>query len=320
MQNTEIEGKVEYDLKDINLESGIYDFTKPIAEYLITKKPLTDEQTNVLRTFEPKYSFEEDIRKRGREKIIEEFNEANRYFNFEEAKRAVKEGLYLTQKINPDIKIETFPIIFLFNPKYGDAKALHGQGCAININALKENNLTNDTPHQKIVSYIAHESTHIFLKQLGKKPPSFSIRKDPLKKGIYEFLWEEGLTTYVEPTHYRHHYTIIEDAEFWIKTINDWLDTNDPKAKEDLLNKCVQSPSTILWFNDMFKDREIPTFKNVSEKELDSIFLRMLTEGNGPAYHIGSYLWEKQIVKGKNLKDLVMAGSERMGEWIKEIE
>jgi len=306
------------DLKEIHLKPDIYDFTDPIREYLINNTPLTGEQVNVLRTFKESSSLEDYIKERGREVILNEFNEASSYFNFEEAKVAVREGLSLAQKINPDVKIEAFPVIFLFNPKYGDATALHGQGCAINIKALKDSKYSKGSPYEKIVSFVAHESTHLFLKQLDKKPPPFYLNKDPLENGMYKFLWEEGLTTYIEPLHYRHHEVIVEDADFWINIINDWLKTNDINLKTDLLNKCIQRPSGISWFKDMHKEKELPSFKNLNENQLDSIFLRMLREANGPGYHIGSYLWEKQIKEGKNLKDLVMAGSESMEDWIKE--
>jgi len=206
----------------------------------------------------------------------------------------------------------------LFMPRYGDAKALHGQGCAININALKPTKVSNESPYQKILSYVAHESTHLFLQQLGKKPAPFSIRNDPLDKGIYDFLWEEGLTTYIEPSHYRHHDIFIRDAKFWVDTIQDWLKAEDSVTKEKLLRSCTRRESTISWFQDMSNSNEPPNLEGLNEKELDIMFLRMLTEMNGPGYHVGSYLWKKQVEKGRDLKELVMSGSDEMKKWIRE--
>jgi hypothetical protein len=306
------------DSLDLNLESKIYDFTQPTREYLVNDVPLSEEHQQVLRLFERRHTIDEVVEERGRDRVLEELDEASKYFDFTQAQKAVKEGLSLAQKINPDVTIKAFPIVFLFMPRYGDAKALHGQGCAININALKPTKVSNDTSYQKIVSYVAHESTHLFLKQLDKKTPPFSIRTDPLDKGIYDFLWEEGLTTYIEPTHYRHHEGFVQDAKFWINTVESWLKAENALVKERILKDCTKREATISWFEDMSSSKEAPNLDGLNEQELDVMFLRMLTEMNGPAYHVGSYLWKKQIDKGKELKDLVMLGSGEMKKWIQE--
>jgi hypothetical protein len=306
------------DYLDLNLEPRIYDFTQQTREYLVNDVPLSEEHQQVLRLFERRHTIGEVVEERGRDRVVEELDEASKYFDFTQAQQAVKEGLSLAQKINPDVPIKAFPIVFLFMPRYGDAKALHGQGCAININALKPTKVSNDTSYQKIVSYVAHESTHLFLKQLDKKTPPFSIRTDPLDKGIYDFLWEEGLTTYVEPTHYRHHEGFVQDAKFWINTVESWLKAENALVKERILKDCTKREATISWFEDMSSSKEAPNLDGLNEQELDLMFLRMLTEMNGPAYHVGSYLWKKQIDKGKALKDLVMLGSGEMKKWIQE--
>ncbi len=306
------------DSLDLNLEPKIYDFTQPTREYLVNDTPLSEEHEKVLRLFEGRHTIDDVIEERGRDRVIKELEEASKYFDFAQAQEAVKEGLSLAQRINPDVAIELFPIVFLFMPRYGDAKALHGQGCAININALKPTKVSNDTPYQKIISYVAHESTHLFLKQLDKKTPPFSIRTDPLEKGIYDFLWEEGLTTYIEPTHYRHHEAFVQDAKFWIGTIQGWLKAGDSMTKEKILKDCTERESTITWFEDMSSSGKVPNLDRLNEEELDLMFLRMLTEMNGPAYHVGSYLWQKQVEKGNELKDLVMSGSDEMKKWIQE--
>lgn len=306
------------DYLDLNLEPRIYDFTQQTREYLVNDVPLSEEHQQVLRLFERRHTIDEVVEERGRDRVVEELDEASKYFDFTQAQQAVKEGLSLAQKINPDVPIKAFPIVFLFMPRYGDAKALHGQGCAININALKPTKVSDASSYQKIVSYVAHESTHLFLKQLDKKTPPFSIRTDPLDKGIYDFLWEEGLTTYVEPTHYRHHEGFVQDAKFWINTVESWLKAENALVKERILKDCTKREATISWFEDMSSSKEAPNLDGLNEQELDLMFLRMLTEMNGPAYHVGSYLWKKQIDKGKELKDLVMLGSGEMKKWIQE--
>ena len=310
--------KRERDLLDLNLEPGIYDFTQSTRDYLVDGIPLSDEHEKVLKLFERRHTIDEIVEERGKERVIKDLDEASKYFDFTQAQEAVKEGLSLAQKINPDVQIKPFPIVFLFMPRYGDAKALNGQGCAINIKALKPTKISNDTSYQKIVSFVAHESTHVFLEQLGKKTPPFNIRKDPLDKGIYNFLWEEGLTTHIEPTHYRHHDRFVQDSKFWIDTIQGWLKADGSTTKEKILKDCTKRETTISWFKDMSGSNKTPNLEGLNEGELDLMFLRMLTEMNGPAYHIGSYLWQRQIEKGNELKDLVMSGSDEMKKWIQE--
>jgi len=308
----------ERDSLDLRLEPRIYDFTEPTRKYLVDGTPLSEEHEKVLNLFERRHTIEEVLEERGRERVINDLEEASKYFDFTQAQKAAGEGISFAQRINPDIPIKPFPIVFLFMPKYGDATALHGQGCAININSLKPTKFWNESSYQKIVSYVAHESTHLFLQQLGKKPAPFSIRNDSLDKGIYDFLWEEGLTTYIEPSHYRHHELFVKDAKFWVDTIQNWLKAEGSVTKGKILKECTSRESTITWFKDMSNSKEAPNLDGLNEKELDVMFLRMLTEMNGPAYHVGSYLWEKQVEKGSKLRDLVMSGSGEMRNWIKE--
>lgn len=300
----------EEPLRDITLEPGIYNFTPQIRDHIVNGTPLSDEISNVLRTFNRRYDFEEDVRRRGREELLSDVDSAIEVFDFESAQNAVKEGLSLSQTINPDVKLQPFPVIFLFIPHRGDATSLYHQGCGINIDALKENPFSKGTPFQKIVSFSAHEGVHTFLTQLGENTPE---RTETLKEEIYSFMWEEGLTTYIEPMHYRHHDPIFEDAKFWIKTIAEWVNTNDADIKKQLHDEIVSRPSFTQWFRDMWGTR-----KPIPEKSDDELFSQMLKENNGPAYHVGAYLWKKQIEKGNSLKDLVMAGSGNMEQWIKE--
>ena len=165
MQTDNTETK-DSDIRDIRLEPGIHDLTVPIRKYLENEVPLSEEELNVLKTFDKDYSFDEDIKERGRETVLNGLNEASKYFNREEALYAVDKGIRLAQMINSDIPIKPFPIVFLYIPFYGDAKSLHGQGCGINIEALRNKRYNEDSPKQKIISFTAYETTHTFLKQL----------------------------------------------------------------------------------------------------------------------------------------------------------
>jgi len=301
----------EEPLKDITLEPGIYDFTPQIRDHIANGTPLSDEITNVLRTFKKEYDFDEDIRQRGRETILKEMDDVLEVFNFEEAKKAFNEGLAHTQTINSEEKIKPFPVVFLFIPRNKEGSALHGQGCAININTLKQNDSKIETPYEKIVALSAHESTHLFLQQLGVRTP---IEDKSLEDAIYNFLWEEGLTTHMEPTHHDYHDKVVKDSKFWINIMTQWMTTNSSKKKNDLIHECMK-PEYIEWGP---KDRRNFDLSDWTNKDLDFLFVQAIRKRTGVGYSIGSYLWQKQIEKGNSLKDLVMAGSGNMEKWIKE--
>lgn len=303
------------DIREIRLEPGIHDLTIPIRDYIENEVPLSDEELNVLRTFDKEYSFEDDIRARGKEAVLDGLDEASKYFNHEEALDAVDKGIKMAQMINPDVPIKPFPIVFLYVPFFGDAKSLHGQGCGINIMALKNKRFEGDSPKQKIVSFTAHETTHTFLKQLGKQP-EYGHRT--WKQVALDFLWEEGLTTTVEPTHYPPHYVVEADGQFWVDVINRWFKVKSEEEKDSIFKEVTTRPSFLNWYRYMYHRQSLSNNLGPSNDN----FLTLLRDRNGVGYHVGSYLWKKELAKakqeGKTLKDLVMAGSSQMERWITE--
>lgn len=314
MQETKENNQPDTDLKDITLEPGIYNFTPDIKEYIGNGIPLTDEEQNVLRTFNQRYSFPEDIQRRGKETILRQLDRALECFDFEQAKQAVAEGVNKAQGINPDVKIKAFPVVFLFLPGYGDYTSLHGQGCGVNIDALRANSMTLGSPYANIVSGTTHESVHTFLRQLGVNQEQDLSPK----QRILSFIWEEGLTTYMESIHYPHHNDIENDAQFWVDTVNRWFDTNDPNEKDKIFEVIKNRPSFLRFLSDMYHMSSLPSNIDASERG----FRALIRDRNGIGYHIGSYIWKRQIEKakkeGKTLKDLVMAGSGQMEQWIGE--
>lgn len=310
MQTDQIQNNNEQDIHDIRLEPGIYDLTTSIRNYLENDIPIPEEEMNVIKTFDREYSFEKDIQERGRDAVLNGLNEALKYFDFEEAKLAVAEGLKFAQAINPDVPIKSFPTVFLYIPFRGDAKSLHGQGCGINIAVLKNKREGEVPPRQKIVSFTAHEGTHTFLEQLGVRPKPGNRTN---KKCCFDFIWEEGLTTYIEPTHYLPHDEVEADGAFWVNIINRWYNAQTPEEDKQIYEEIINRPSFKTWYNYMYYNKPIPTDLEINEKN----FQRMISWRNGIGYHVGSYLWKKELEKGKTLKDLVMAGSGQMEEWMK---
>ena len=301
----------EEPLRDITLEPGIYDLTPEIRDHIVNEVPFSEETLNVLRTFDEEYDFDRDIKERGKDVVLAELDKASEYFDFEEAKQAAQEGLKMAQIINPDIPIKPFPVVFLFIPHRGDAKSLHGQGCGINIGILKSKRVSEDSPRQKIVSFTAHEATHTFLKQLGKRPEG---GHKTWRKAALDFMWEEGLATYVEPTHYLPHDAVESDGAFWVDVINRWYNRENQGEAEKIYEEIRARPSFQTWYNYMYYNQPVQDNFKISEES----FQTMLRKRNGIGYHVGSYLWKKQVERGNSLKDLVMQGSDVMEEWMKE--
>lgn len=298
------------DIREIRLEPGIYDLTSDIKKYIEDETPLSDEEQNILKTFHPGYSFDEDIKERGKAEVLEGINEDMELFDLDEAKIAVQEGIKAAQQINPDIRIEPFPIIFLAMPISRNATALYGQGCAINIDVPRRHkNIIK--PKDFVRKAVAHETTHLFLQQLGVRPKE---DEHDSRKMIENFIWEEGLTTYIEQSNTGHHNQIIIDRLFWIDIISNWINAkNNLSQKQELYDKCL-SVSYIQ------TDPRLPKDLNRAV-DVNKHFVYEILRHQGIGYHIGSYLWNREIEKakkeGKTLKDLVMAGSGQMEDWMK---
>ncbi len=301
------------ELNEIALEPGIYDLTTSIRGYLENSIPIPEEELKVLKVFDPEYSFEEDIEKRGKEKILQELNVASENFDFNKAVIASKDGVKIAQAINPDIPIKPFPIVFLFNPIRGDAKSLYGQGCAINISYLRKRRGGDNSTEVKLLSFVAHESVHTFLRQLGKNPET---RHSSWEKLAWDFMWEEGLTTYIEPYHYLPHDAVEADGKFGVKIINRWFKSENEVERNEIFEELKNRDSFKQWYNYMYNGKPIPDNFEANNKN----FLTLLSKRNGLGYHIGSYLWKKELEiakkEDKSLKDLVMIGSSQMEEWM----
>lgn len=239
----------------LDLSPGIHDITDGIKSFLLKKEPLEKKYQQAIKLFrhsnaplDPNLGFDQ------KDEALKALKAAQEHFNLSEAKEALKEGMSLAQKIDPQTTIEEFPVIFLFH-RYGDASALFGQGCAININALRENPYTDSTSYEKLLSLIAHESTHCFLKQLDLNKSMLTREKDTFKKDILHHIWEEGLATYIQPNHYRHHYALKKEAPLWIEFINNWFEAKDDQTKISLLKDVVKWTSFKTLFEDMYKEK-----------------------------------------------------------------
>ena len=301
----------KYQLKEIKLESGTYNLIPQIEEYLINGKDLEPEVENILKTYNTNVSLSEILQKRGYDSVMARFIEVSEDFDFEDIATAVQAGLDRAQTLNPSVKLRGSPVVFLYFPNNEGAKSLRGQGCALNINDFCGKSLTPEEKRRRVQSSVAHEATHVFLKQLGVKP---SEKWFNLKTFIWDFLWEEGLTTTMEVDYEDWHYSFVNDADYYIELLKDWLDpATDDSKKEMLLQQCIQRPSLLEWLSNvgMSIDRIIPDTDDIDRK-----FIFLMKSMNGFGYHIGNVLWQRQLDAGTNLTELVMKGSGEMSKWL----
>ena len=298
-------------IREIKLKPGIYNFIPQLGEYIINGKELEPEIENILSIYKTDYSIDEAIQERGRDKIIARFIQVSSDFDFEVISSAVNAGLAKAQTLNPAVAMKDIPVVFLYFPNNEGAKSLHTQGCAININEFCGKGISNERKIKKVQSNVAHEAVHVFLEQLGVRP---SDKWFNMKTFIWDFLWEEGLTTTMEIDYEDYHYSFIEDAEFYITLIQDWinLEREDPK-KEDLIQKCINRPSFLNWL-----EQVNTTLENIipDTDDIDKKFIFLLKSFNGFGYHIGNVLWQRQLDNGLNLTELVMKGSGEMNKWL----
>jgi len=303
----------------VELEPGIYNFVPQIRDHIIKGSELPYEIDAIVKDFNREYDLDENLNGAGREKIQQELNDCLNDYDFVGILPFVKEGLSCAQKINNDVEIKPFPIIFIFSPYSRVALASKGNASVINVNELRKR---DGSLKEKVVNTIAHESTHIFLSQLGKEP---DWTKQDLKGKVLNFLWWEGLAKYVQPYPEYLDSFFENDSKFWVGTVKKWFRSdNNFKQKEDIVNDVINRESFKLVMEKRYGPNHFNLIDNIfeqikDEKSADDAFL-VLIQKAGFGYFIGEQLWKDRVDKGFSIKDLVMKGSEDMSKWVKEYE
>ncbi len=258
-----------------------------------------------------RYDLEEDIKQRGKETISSELEKVNELLESEEVYKAFRDGILIAQQLNPLVKIETFPIYLICAGKTTNARAMYG-GIVLNLTNLVNRPLNRDETIEMIKSLTAHETTHRLIRQLGLKPE----RSSDIDENILHTIWEEGLTTTIETVHHTWHEDIVNDSEFWIQSIKEWINAKGDKEKrEQILNDCYQRDSFKTWLDKRGKKFEKLISDSRSNEEK---FRDLLTLSNGPAYHVGYVLWKRELEKGHNITELMMKGDSQIREWLEK--
>jgi len=298
--------------KEISVKEGTHILVDEIKDYIQNGTPMSELTEIVLTIYKPQKSLQEILQNKNKSEIAGELSRAINLFSKEEIDAAISTGKSLAQEISPNHIFNNYPIFFLYYPTRDGAKSLNGQGCAINIREYLR--LDKAKGLELLASSIGHEWTHLYIRELNLQPPIND--KISIDQYINNFLWIEGLTTLMEIYKEPYQKEFINDADFWIMTINKWM---NPQTKEEeklsLLQEIKRTKSITEWAN--YYKIEIDYLIDPKENA-DSNFKRILTNMNGMGYHIGYFLWKKQIEKGKQLPELVSNGYTSMRAWIKE--
>jgi len=227
----------------------------------------------------------------------------------EKINRNSKEYISVVQKLNPEVSLENIPLYLLSSSVNRDACALKGKGVAINTRYLQVRNKSDEY----ISNTVIHEATHIFINRLGKEPEFF---KGDFKRNISNFLWFEGLAQYMEPYPGKISKMFKEYADKWPEILNTWFKTDSEQEKGNILDSILNMESIkkiLTYRHGKEKDEKIGVLLNSSSKD-EALQALIVQEGFG--YYIGKTLWEQEIGKGKDLKELVMKGSLDIDNWI----
>lgn len=298
--------ELENSLNDIKQEEET-DFLEiinlvPQIEASLKGTPLPEQSRNILEEFE-----------RGEKGgVIRETKLPIIPYSFElenKVKNKSKEYISKVQEINPDVPLGKIPVYLLSSPVNRIACALKDEGVAINTRYF----LVNQKDGKYIANTLVHEATHIYINRLGKQP---EFLRGDYKREILDFLWFEGLAQHMEPYPNEISEMFKEDGDKWPEILNTWFKTESIEEKLNLINTITDMGS----FKKIMEYRHGRDYENSLQNLLERTkpdeALKGLIVHEGFGYYIGKHLWEQELKKGKNLKDIVMKGSKDVENWI----
>lgn len=289
----------------IEAEKNYFGIKNLVPEIEASSKgiPLSEQSSEILSEFE---------RNESKVEVIGENNNSLVDYSreFEEKIKNEAQNLFSeVQKINPDVPLENIPLYLLSSPVKRIACTLEGKGIAINTRFFQE----KEKDSKFVANTIVHEATHVFIKRLGKQPEFLA---NGLKDEVMDFLWFEGLAQHMEPYPNETSEMYMEDVEMWPRILTSWFNAESEEEKDTLINTItnMESFKKIMLFKHG-KDYE-NGLKGILERTSQDEALKALIVQEGFGYYIGKYLWEKELEKGYDLKDLVMRGSKDIRNWV----
>jgi hypothetical protein len=287
----------------------VYEYVTPLVEAL-DGKPIPAEVTTFLRAYN-RFELEAYLKKIGEGEVRESVMKAHDLFDdFRVEER--KDGILRTiHRIQPGVEIASYPFYFIYAGRSTSAKSIAGTACAVNLGYFAPLETSRGYERAQVLEDIQsaciHEGVHVYLNQL-KRGWKYSDLPS-----ILRIVWEDGLASYIEPTHHPDTVRYYDDRRFWLDVLRRWIQASTNKEKEKLIGDCLGNKR----LRDVAPGTILLAQKGLEQgNDLDELFTAIMFRKNGPAYHVGRYLWEREIGQGHSLPVLVMQGSDSVRDWI----
>lgn len=297
--------------KNESLVFQVKDYVDDIELAILSGGVLPKEVSELLQDFN-NFDLDKLIERKGKDKVLREIENIKAIFEDQQILKSVSDGIDLAQRICPSVPVKPYPIYLIYAGGVTDARAMGG-GYVMNFGNLIYLTQSKQELLEIVKSLGAHETVHRFLEQLGIEPEV----TDDIDTEILNKVWEEGLTTTIQTVQYPWHDIFVEDYKFWADTLVEWINCKGQEEKrKEILAKCFERDSYIKYLElcgPSLKERVL------SGKSTAEIFSNLMLNGNGPAYHLGSVLWKKQMEEGNKLEDMVQKGHKQSKDWIMSI-
>jgi hypothetical protein len=264
-------------------------------------------------TFQLLYEFNEfemgkQIKRFGLDQVLADINAIDQVMGELDIDRILEEGFALSMAITDQLEVVPVKEVrFIYAGYITDARAMGEDFFVINMGNLCRKTSDPEQIQKRLLGLIAHESVHIILRALQIRPPESEFYFPDLVHKC----WEEGLTTYIEPSHLPWHEEFKADWDFWMKILQNWVNANHDERIQ-LIHQTFANP-TFKKYHERFIEEYEEQIRNGDD--LEEILFDIYFKANGPGYHLGCRLWEIQTEQG-NLVDLVKEGHHQAYNWM----
>lgn len=246
------------------------------------------------------------------ETLRADLNRINDFLNGHPLVSVVQSALSRAAQIAPNHEFILPTIVVLYAGGVTNARTFDEyipNSFAINLgNLINRFNAKLEELPAKIESLITHETVHLFVKQILPEPDR--------TLGLYNIMWEEGLTTYMETVHMPWH----EDMKsLVVELLPEVLVILSDSALQIKLQSLVKMLKHPLYTKHFAKISEtiLGELADINEANWKQYVLKALVLSNGPLYHLGYLLWEYQLAtSGKSLPELVAGGHIQSKKWL----
>jgi len=286
----------------------VFDYVNTVEGAILRGIPLDKRVADELYQFN-KYELDNEISRLSKQEILVEINYIKGILEGGKVIFAIHEGIGIVQKLIPNTVISPFSVYLIYAGGNTDARAML-DGFVLNFGNIAYSSDRIQGVLELIKSISAHETIHRVIEQLG-------CCKDSDEDSVDEFLndiWEEGLATYVQTVQYDSHHIFMNDMDFYIGIIKEWLNAEESN-KKNIVKRIEERDS----FKEFYANQGDLYRQNILEcTEIDTKFYRMMYKANGPLYHVGYCLWKDKIEKGEDIEKLIKGGHKQVQDWLKE--